>query len=218
MRVSASSVISSVAETSATPARWRARDGDGHAREVYHSACASRSMPAAGPSLRRAFVGATIAWALLLPLAPFAASRPHAAALVAALFACVVYAIGSLVCHQLPERSFHLWSAQMPVCARCTGIYAGAALARLRGDCAVGGSPAVGARRHRRRGARRRSVRSRTSPCLALALRSRRRWRRSSYEWTTGDMPAHSIRAAAGVPIGAASRRGLIVAGRAIIR
>jgi len=37
-----------------------------------------------------------------------------------------VYAVGSLVCHQLPERSFHLGMFQLPVCARCVGIYAGA--------------------------------------------------------------------------------------------
>jgi uncharacterized membrane protein len=41
----------------------------------------------------------------------------------------VVYAVGSLVCHQRPERSFHWHGAQMAVCARCAGIYAGAAVA-----------------------------------------------------------------------------------------
>jgi uncharacterized membrane protein len=38
------------------------------------------------------------------------------------------YVIGSLVCHQRPERSFHAAGVQYPVCARCTGIYLGAAL------------------------------------------------------------------------------------------
>ena len=33
------------------------------------------------------------------------------------------YQIGSLVCHQRPERSFHLAGIQMPVCARCFGLY-----------------------------------------------------------------------------------------------
>ncbi len=36
-----------------------------------------------------------------------------------------LYAAGSFVCHQIPERSFHLAGAQLPVCARCTGLYAG---------------------------------------------------------------------------------------------
>ena len=74
--------------------------------------------------LRRAFLGASTAWLAAIPLAAFAASRPAAASRYA--FALGVYAIGHVVCHQLPARSFHLWGAQLPVCARCTGIYAGA--------------------------------------------------------------------------------------------
>jgi uncharacterized membrane protein len=35
------------------------------------------------------------------------------------------------VCHQRPERSFVLWGAPLAVCARCTGIYAGAVLGSL---------------------------------------------------------------------------------------
>lgn len=38
-----------------------------------------------------------------------------------------MYVAGSLVCHQLPERSFHVAGFQLPVCARCTGAYLGAA-------------------------------------------------------------------------------------------
>lgn len=40
----------------------------------------------------------------------------------------LVYVAGSLVCHQIPERSFHISGIQLPVCARCTGLYLGAAL------------------------------------------------------------------------------------------
>lgn len=40
----------------------------------------------------------------------------------------LVYFAGSLVCHQLPDRSFHLSGIQFPVCARCTGLYLGAAV------------------------------------------------------------------------------------------
>lgn len=32
-------------------------------------------------------------------------------------------AAGSIVCHQLPDRSFFLDGRQLPVCARCTGLY-----------------------------------------------------------------------------------------------
>jgi uncharacterized membrane protein len=40
----------------------------------------------------------------------------------------LLYAAGSLICHQLPERSFYLQSFQLPVCARCFGLYAGGAV------------------------------------------------------------------------------------------
>ena len=70
--------------------------------------------------LRPAFVASTIVWALLLPLSPFIAVQPHPApAVVAFLYA--VYLTGSGLCHQLPERSFHLWAQQMPVCVSRIG-------------------------------------------------------------------------------------------------
>jgi uncharacterized membrane protein len=52
----------------------------------------------------------------------------------------LIYQAGSLVCHQLPDRSFHLAGVQMPVCARCTGLY----LSGAAGACAgLIGSPAT---------------------------------------------------------------------------
>jgi uncharacterized membrane protein len=42
-----------------------------------------------------------------------------------------VYSAGAVVCHQLPERSFALGGRQWPVCARCSGLYLGAALGAL---------------------------------------------------------------------------------------
>ena len=62
---------------------------------------------------------AALAWVALLLLAPVAHSS----------IATLIYAIGAVVCHQIPERSFHLAGVQLPVCARCFGIYAGAAAA-----------------------------------------------------------------------------------------
>jgi uncharacterized membrane protein len=35
----------------------------------------------------------------------------------------IVFSIGSLICHQRPERSFFWAGHQFPVCARCTGLY-----------------------------------------------------------------------------------------------
>jgi uncharacterized membrane protein len=41
----------------------------------------------------------------------------------------LLFPIGSFICHQRPERSFFLHGRQLPVCARCTGLYVGAAIA-----------------------------------------------------------------------------------------
>jgi uncharacterized membrane protein len=43
----------------------------------------------------------------------------------------IVYGFGSFICHQIPERSFHLAGFQLPVCARCLGIYAGVTVGSL---------------------------------------------------------------------------------------
>ncbi len=39
------------------------------------------------------------------------------------LLVAFAYDVGRLICHQLPERSFFLGGRQLPVCARCTGLY-----------------------------------------------------------------------------------------------
>ena len=36
--------------------------------------------------------------------------------------------IGYAVCHRIPERSFHIGNYQLPLCARCSGMYLGAML------------------------------------------------------------------------------------------
>jgi uncharacterized membrane protein len=172
--------------------------------------------------LYTAFVAAAATWALLLLLAPLVASRSHASAFGTALVV-AVYAVGSVVCHQLPERSFHLWMAQMPVCARCTGIYFGAAAMAI----AIGGSRASG-RRARLKGSRSKEDGSRSTEPQGIPSETRARESRDgslalrrralqtlalavaptlatlAFEWTTGHTPANWIRFAAGVPIGVA--------------
>jgi uncharacterized membrane protein len=58
-------------------------------------------------------------------VAPIAVVSPHRAM---SFGAAAVYAAGSNICHQRPERSFYIAGRQMPVCARCTGLYVSAAI------------------------------------------------------------------------------------------
>jgi uncharacterized membrane protein len=39
--------------------------------------------------------------------------------------------IGYAICHQIPDRSFHMDGHKLPLCARCTGTYLGAAIGFL---------------------------------------------------------------------------------------
>lgn len=75
---------------------------------------------------------ASCAWLVLIVAAPLLASsgprRPLAVRLAA-----TAYLAGSFVCHQRPARSFHLDGVQMPVCARCTGLYLAGAAGLLSG-------------------------------------------------------------------------------------
>jgi len=41
------------------------------------------------------------------------------------VFAATIYKAFSFLCHQIPERSFHLAGHQFGVCSRCTGLYVG---------------------------------------------------------------------------------------------
>jgi uncharacterized membrane protein len=58
-----------------------------------------------------------IGWLAVVVAAPILPAAPAA----------LLYVVGSRICHQIAERSFHVDGAQLAVCARCTGIYAGLA-------------------------------------------------------------------------------------------
>jgi len=163
--------------------------------------------------LRRAFTAAALAWAALLVAVPFIASRVHATS-PGTLMVVAVYGIGSLVCYQLPERSWRLWTAQMPVCARCTGIYFGAAIAALMSVAFR--SPerlALRVRARKEREPVRRALHEpfrraahepfrRAAARTLLALAALPSLATLVYEWTTSVTPSNALRFAAGIPIG----------------
>ena len=75
------------------------------------------------PRAAAALTIASVVWTMILFAAPAAighsAFGPPAA---------VVYAASSRICHQRPERSFHLKAFPLPVCARCLGLYLAGAI------------------------------------------------------------------------------------------
>ena len=155
-----------------------------------------------------------MAWAAALPLATLAASRAAGSSFLAAL-AFAVYATGAVLCHQRPERSFFIASHQMPVCARCTGLYLGAAVAvllvaRLKGTppriLRTVGTPPPRAPSVTQSGRARSSdgARGFSRARTVLALAAMPTLATLGYEWMTGVTPANWIRAAAGVCLGAA--------------
>ncbi len=77
-----------------------------------------------------AFTAVTLAWLLVIVLTPALLARGahgHAVTLMSA----GAYVMGGVVCHQRPDRSFHPGGVQMPVCARCFGLYLGGGLGVL---------------------------------------------------------------------------------------
>ena len=80
--------------------------------------------------LARGFLGAILTWLLLLVLVPLLLAHDTGGRGVT-MAAAGTYLVGSVICHQRPDRSFHIWGVQMPVCARCAGLYLGAAVGAL---------------------------------------------------------------------------------------
>jgi uncharacterized membrane protein len=76
--------------------------------------------------LARALVTASGLWVMAVVAAPLAVASSH---LVLSRGAVGIYAAGARICHQRPERCFWIHGRPMPVCARCTGLYASAAIA-----------------------------------------------------------------------------------------
>jgi uncharacterized membrane protein len=67
-----------------------------------------------------ALAGLAALWAAAIFVAPLSADHaPQSVRVATAL----TYVGAGYICHQRPERSFHLGGHQLPVCARCTGLY-----------------------------------------------------------------------------------------------
>ena len=76
--------------------------------------------------MARALAALTLGWLVLLGTAMTPAVRSHAP-----LYSALVYAAAGRVCHQNPDRSFHVDDVKWPVCARCAGLYVSAPLGAL---------------------------------------------------------------------------------------
>lgn len=74
-----------------------------------------------------AITAGALLWVLLLVAAPLARARGGPASTAAH----AVYLGARPICHQRPERSFHLAGVALPGCARCSGLYLAGAVAAL---------------------------------------------------------------------------------------
>jgi hypothetical protein len=124
--------------------------------------------------------------------------------------AAVLYAAASLICHQIPERSFHLQGSQLPVCARCAGLYGGGALGALVGVTVAGRAPGWAALAQRVLAGHRRSlpeggdVRSIPWPWIGTILAALPTIATFVLEWGLGWRISNTVRAVAAVPLGGA--------------
>lgn len=136
-------------------------------------------------------MAAIVAWATALPLAAVAAASATPGSLPW-FGSRLVFGVGAVVCHQRPERSFHLHGEPLPVCARCLGVYGGAAVAAL--AVYLGGATGV---MRRRRAPRDERARARGLMIGALLPNAAT----LGWEWLVR-MPPHVVRAGAGIPLG----------------
>jgi uncharacterized membrane protein len=119
-------------------------------------------------------------WVTLIVGAPLAIASTHRTVSVGAA---IVYEIGARVCHQRPERCFRTAGRPLPVCARCTGLYAGGAIGA---SAALLFGSALSSRRARR-------------VAILAALPTLITW---SLEAVSVAHPSNSVRAIAALPLG----------------
>jgi uncharacterized membrane protein len=127
-------------------------------------------------------------WVGLLVAAPLLPVWPGA----------IVYGFASFICHQIPERSFHLAGFQLPVCARCLGIYVGVPVGSFYAWMRAATEQPASARASWV--SRRFAVLAACPTLVTVALETAGAW-----------YPSNVTRALAGVPLGVLA--GLVVAG-----
>src|SRR6476646_9503912 len=88
------------------------------------AALCSASMDPVGRRAAFALLSLAAIWGLALPW--LACARESSSPLLA-LTGRAAFALGHVICHQRPERSFFSCGVQWPVCGRCSGLYLGAA-------------------------------------------------------------------------------------------
>jgi uncharacterized membrane protein len=115
-------------------------------------------------------------------------AAPLALAYGYTLFPTVIYEAAGLICHQRPERSFHLGGIQLPVCARCFGLYASGAAGAL-AACVAGLSDDI--------------LRPTRSATLVIAVAALPTALTLLLEWGGFMHPGGMTRATAAAPLGA---------------
>jgi uncharacterized membrane protein len=133
-------------------------------------------------SLALALTAVALLWVVILLAAPILLARTGPSPPLAA-----VYSAAHLICHQRPERSFTIGGTQVPVCARCSGLYVAGASGALVALLVTAGRVQPGSRRVR----------------LALALAAAPTAITVAAEWLGLASPSNVLRALAALPLGA---------------
>jgi uncharacterized membrane protein len=123
-----------------------------------------------------------VAWVAAVLAAPIALAQGYA------VLPAIVYEAAGLICHQRPDRSFRLEGIQLPVCARCFGLYASGAAGAI--GAWLRGRPAAGEVLTRR-------------ASLALAIAALPTAATVGLEWAHVLSPGNQLRALSALPLGA---------------
>lgn len=133
-------------------------------------------------SLAVGLTAAALAWVVVLFAAPILLSRLGASTVITA-----VYSGAHFICHQRPARSFTIAGVQLPVCARCSGLYVAGAAGALVALVVTGGRAPAGSRGLR----------------IALALAAAPTAITVAIEWSGLAFPSNMLRALSALPLGA---------------